>query len=62
MRALDAFSLQVHSHKARRPAPLDPGIELIVGDIPDPRAVHKALTGEDAAHHFAALVARGLTV
>jgi dTDP-L-rhamnose 4-epimerase len=59
VRALDSLSRQVHGSEARRPAYLDPEVELLVGDVCDPAAVHRALKGIDGVYHFAASVGVG---
>ncbi len=59
VRALDCLSPQVHGVDRRRPAYLDPEVELIVGDVCDPAAVRRALQGVDAVYHFAAKVGVG---
>ncbi len=59
VRALDDLSPQVHGEGARRPAYLHPDVELVVGDVRDPRAVRRALTGVDAVFHLAACVGVG---
>lgn len=59
VRALDSLEPQVHGEGARRPAYLDPRVELIVGDVRDHEAVRRALEGMDAVFHFAAAVGVG---
>ncbi|MBE99993.1 SDR family NAD(P)-dependent oxidoreductase [Flavobacterium coralii] len=59
VRALDNLSEQVHGPDAVRPEYLNPGVELIVGDIRDKNAVRRALEGVDAVFHFAAMVGVG---
>jgi dTDP-L-rhamnose 4-epimerase len=59
VRILDNLTPQVHGHDAGRPGYLDPGAELIVGDVRDPQAVHRALSGCDAVVHLAARVGVG---
>jgi dTDP-L-rhamnose 4-epimerase len=59
VRALDNLCEQVHAPRARRPAYLDPEVELMVGDVRDPHAVSRALDGVDAVFHFAARVGVG---
>ena len=56
VRVLDAMLSQVHGD-AERPSYLHPDVNLIHGDISDPRMVAAALRGVDAVYHFAA--ARG---
>ncbi len=48
VRALDSLVPQVHGPDRRRPAYLDPEVELIVGDVRDRDAVRSALRGVDA--------------
>jgi dTDP-L-rhamnose 4-epimerase len=59
VRALDNLSPQVHGSAAERPAYLDPRVDLVVGDVTDPRDVAAALNGADAAVHLAAAVGVG---
>lgn len=59
VRALDNLAPQVHGPQAARPAYLEPGVELIRGDVRDADAVSRALTGIDAVFHFAAAVGVG---
>ncbi len=59
VRVLDNLSAQVHGEGGRRPAHLDPRVELRVGDVRDPAAVRDALHGVDAVFHFAAAVGVG---
>lgn len=59
VRALDCLSPQVHGPGAGRPAYLDRGVELLVGDVRDPEAVRRALRGVDAVVHLAAAVGVG---
>ncbi len=59
VRALDNLTPQVHGKEAKRPAYLDPRVELIVGDVRDGAAVERALEGVDAVFHFAAAVGVG---
>jgi dTDP-L-rhamnose 4-epimerase len=49
----------VHGADAKRPAYLDPEIELIEGDVRDPGAVRRALARVDAVCHLAAMVGVG---
>jgi dTDP-L-rhamnose 4-epimerase len=58
VRALDRLDPQVHPER-RRPAYLDPEVELIQGDVRDPGAVTEALIGVDAVVHLAARVGVG---
>jgi dTDP-L-rhamnose 4-epimerase len=59
VRALDSLVPQVHGPERRRPAYLDPAVELVVGDIRDAGAVFRALEGIDAVIHLVALVGVG---
>jgi dTDP-L-rhamnose 4-epimerase len=59
VRALDNLSPQVHGPGARRPAYLDPRVELLVGDVRNAEAVRRALDGVDAVVHLAARVGVG---
>lgn len=59
VRVLDSLRPQVHGVNARRPAYLNPAVELQMGDVRDPAAVRRALTGIDAVYHFVALVGVG---
>src|SRR5829696_10198530 len=55
VRALDNLVDQVHSN-GDRPDYLNPDVELLHGDVRDPEAVARALTGVDAVVHLAARV------
>jgi dTDP-L-rhamnose 4-epimerase len=57
--ALDSLQPQVHGAGRQRPPYLDPDVELMVGDVRDPKAVTQALEGVDAVYHFAAAVGVG---
>ena len=59
VRALDNLSPQVHGGERRRPAYLNPAVELVVGDVRDPVQVRQALKGVDAVYHLAAMVGVG---
>lgn len=59
VRALDNLSPQVHGAEGRRPPYLDDRVELIVGDVRDPKAVRQALSGADSVLHLAAAVGVG---
>jgi dTDP-L-rhamnose 4-epimerase len=66
VRVLDNLDTEVHSSsevgrgpEARRPAYLSPDVELIVGDVREREAVHRALRGITAVYHFAAKVGVG---
>jgi len=56
---LDNLSEQVHGKNCQRPEYLHPDVELVTGDVRDPRAVQKALKGVDAVYHYAAMVGVG---
>jgi dTDP-L-rhamnose 4-epimerase len=59
VRALDNLSSQVHGLENKRPQYLNPEVELVAGDIRDPRAMRNALQGIDAVFHLAAAVGVG---
>lgn len=59
VRVLDNLCPQVHGAERKRPAYLNPDVELMVGDVRDPAAVQTALRGMDAVYHFAARVGVG---
>jgi dTDP-L-rhamnose 4-epimerase len=59
VRALDSLSPQVHGTRPRRPEYLHPDVELMVGNVCDPRAVRRAVQDVDAVFHFAARVGVG---
>jgi dTDP-L-rhamnose 4-epimerase len=59
VRVLDCLVEQVHGDERKRPAYLDPEVELVVGDVCDKDAVSRALNGVDAVYHFAAAVGVG---
>src|SRR4030095_7522380 len=59
VRALDNLSPQIHGGESRRPKHLHADVELVVGDIRDDKALHRALQGVDAVVHLAALVGAG---
>ncbi len=59
VRVLDSLVEQVHGPGKHPPAYLSPDVELIVGDVADPAAVHRALQGVDAVYHLAAAVGVG---
>lgn len=59
VRVLDNLSPQVHGEGGERPDYLDPEVELIVGDLRDPRVVREALRGVQAVFHLAARVGVG---
>jgi dTDP-L-rhamnose 4-epimerase len=58
VRVLDSLDAQVH-HDSKRPDYLDPGVEVIVGDIRDRSAVYRALEGIEAVAHLSAAVGVG---
>jgi dTDP-L-rhamnose 4-epimerase len=57
VRVLDDLTPQVHG--GGRPDYLSPEVELMVGDIRDPKAVREALANIDVIFHFAATVGVG---
>lgn len=59
VRVLDNLSEQVHGKKGERPAYLNEAVELVTGDIRDPKKVKEALKGIDAVYHYAAMVGVG---
>lgn len=59
VRILDNLSEQVHGADCERPAYLNPGAELIKGDVRDKEVVRKALKDIDIVYHFAASVGVG---
>jgi dTDP-L-rhamnose 4-epimerase len=59
VRALDALAPQVHGEGAKRPGYLSEEVELVKGDIRDPRVLDRALKGVDSVFHFVALVGVG---
>jgi dTDP-L-rhamnose 4-epimerase len=59
VRALDVLSPQVYGPERKRPGYLHPDVELVVGDVRDPKDVRNALRGVDAVFHFAAAVGVG---
>jgi dTDP-L-rhamnose 4-epimerase len=59
VRALDSLTPQVHGPDRKRPAYLNPEVELQTGDIRDPEAVNRALCRVDAVVHLVALVGVG---
>src|SRR6266487_2729989 len=59
VRALDSLVPQVHGEGAQRPEYLSPQVDLLTGDVRDPKAVRRALQGVDAVVHLAARVGVG---
>ncbi len=59
VRALDNLDPRVHGPGGERPVHLSDDIELIRGDVRDPRALARALEGVDVVFHFAASVGVG---
>jgi dTDP-L-rhamnose 4-epimerase len=59
VRVLDCLVPHVHGTHRRRPAYLDPSVDLIVGDVRDECAVRLALHRIDVVYHFAAMVGVG---
>lgn len=59
VRVLDNLTPQVHGEGQQRPEYLDREVELIVGDVRDPKALRRALSEIDAVYHLAAMVGVG---
>ena len=59
VRVLDSLHPQVHGRGEKRPSYLNPEVDLMLGDIRDPLAVEKALSGVSAVYHLASLVGVG---
>ncbi|MCW3091577.1 MAG: nucleoside-diphosphate-sugar epimerase [Ferruginibacter sp.] len=59
VRVLDNMSEQVHGKQCKRPQYLNSAIELIKGDVRDPKKVQEVLKGMDAVYHYAAMVGVG---
>src|SRR5579884_3494438 len=59
VRVLDNLATQVHGPDRKRPAYLNPDVELLVEDVRNPEAVRRALKGVDAVFHFVAVVGVG---
>jgi dTDP-L-rhamnose 4-epimerase len=59
VRALDSLHPQVHGRQEHRPDYLNKEVELVIGDVRDPRAIQSCLNGVDAVYHFASLVGVG---
>jgi dTDP-L-rhamnose 4-epimerase len=59
VRALDSLVPQVHGPGQQRPSYLAPDVDLMVGDVRDPRALGRALRRIDAVIHLVSLVGVG---
>ncbi len=59
VRVLDNLYEEVHGEAAKRPDYLNSGAELQVGDVRDPDAVGRALSGVEIVFHLAAIVGVG---
>ena len=59
VRVLDNLCEQVHGKNCERPEFLNPEVELMIGDVRDPKSVKEALKGVDAVYHYAAMVGVG---
>ncbi|TDH25248.1 SDR family NAD(P)-dependent oxidoreductase [Segetibacter sp. 3557_3] len=59
VRVLDNLSEQVHGKNVTRPDYLNDDVELVIGDVRDPKKVKEALKGIDAVYHYAAMVGVG---
>ncbi len=59
VRAFDCLSPQVHGPEQRRPAYLDPEVELVTGDLRDRELVRRTLRDVDIVVHLAAKVGVG---
>ncbi len=59
VRVLDNLSEQVHGKNCTRPEYLNQDVELMIGDVRNPKYVRKALEGVDAVYHYAAMVGVG---
>ena len=59
VRALDNFTPQVHGESGSQPGYLAPEVEVIAGDVRDPKTVRTALEGVSAVYHLAATVGVG---
>ncbi len=58
VRVLDNLTPQVHTN-GERPNYLSPEVELVVGDVRDPRVLRQVLLGVEVIYHFAATVGVG---
>lgn len=56
---LDNLCEQVHGKNCERPEFLNADVELMIGDVRDPKKVKEALKGVDAVYHYAAMVGVG---
>jgi dTDP-L-rhamnose 4-epimerase len=59
VRVFDNLDPQVHGPGRRAPAWLNPGAELVVGDVRDADALAAAMNGADVIYHLAAAVGVG---
>ena len=59
VRVLDRLDPQVHGPDADAPAHLSRDAEFVEGDVRDPDAVRRALTGVGAVYHLASAVGVG---
>jgi dTDP-L-rhamnose 4-epimerase len=59
VRVLDNLYQEVHGESGKRPDYLSAGAELQVGDVRDPDAVRRALSGVEIVWHLAAIVGVG---
>ena len=59
VRVLDNFAPQVHGSERKRPSYLAAEVDVIAGDVRDPKTMRLALEGVDAVFHFAATVGVG---
>lgn len=59
VRVLDSLIPQVHGQEKERPRYLDTRVELLVGNIEDPRTIAQALDGMDSVIHLASAVGVG---
>jgi len=59
VRVVDSLVPQVHGEERARPSYLDPGVELLHGDVRNPVLIGRALEGVDAVVHLAAAVGVG---
>ena len=62
VRVLDNFAPQVHGSEGANPTYLSPEVEVIAGDVRDPKTVSLALEGVAAVFHFAATVGVGQSI